>query len=513
MKKYLPLNAATLPVLGKRVDIPRYCRAELTAGVVHLGVGNFHRAHQAMYFDRLAELGVKDWGVTGIGLRSRAVRDALAPQDNLFLVVSRDSGAPQARVVGSLLDCLYAPDQPSLALAALSSPRTRLVTLTITGNGYPHDGGGSQLEPREQHDLEHPGSPTTTFGYLAEALDKRRLSGAGGMTVLSCDNLPDSGATTKAATLAYARRRGPELVRWIEDQVRFPNAMVDRITPATTREERRFVRDRFHVADRWPVVTESFSQWVVEDSFTDRRPPLDEVGVQFVSDVSPYKLVKTRLLNGGHCALGYLGVLSGYASSSEAMQDHLIRSVLERLLRDEVAPLLSCLPSIELPEYCGTILERFSNPHIADPLARLSGRGSTKMPAYLLPSLHEARRRGRPHAVLTLVVAAWMRYLRGSTPDGQSFVIQDAHATHLQELALEGGSNPRPLLSRTDLFGDLGEDSFFVQAVEAVLVRLDRLGMRAALSSCLPRGNRAALLVPNAMNGSRELEGNYLAAS
>lgn len=487
MTSLLPLTAATLPALEARVAVPRYRREKLTSGVVHLGVGNFHRAHQTMYFERLADLGAKRWGVTGVNLRSSAVKDALSAQDNLFLVVSRDGGGARARVVGALLRCLYLPTQPRQALAALSSPRTHLVTLTITGNGYPVDGGGSLLDGDVQCDLEHPERPSTTFGYLVEGLNQRRLAGAGGLTVLSCDNLPDSGAAAMAATVQLARRRDPGLASWIEDKVRFPNAMVDRITPATTPQTRAFVSDQFHVTDRWPVLTESFSQWVVEDRFASRRPPLDEVGVQYVSDVAPYKLVKTRLLNGGHCALGYLGLLSGYLTSSEAMRDRLIECTLRRLLLDEVSPLLPSLPGSNLHDYSETVLERFANPHIADPLSRLSGRGSTKMPAYLLPSLREARQQGRPYAALSLVVAMWLRYLRGTDLDGRPLEVQDSQAAELQELAIRGGSDPRPLLSRTDIFGDLGCDGVLVAALEALLVQLDRDGMTATLSAGLTR--------------------------
>jgi fructuronate reductase/mannitol 2-dehydrogenase len=450
---------------------------------VHLGVGNFHRSHQAVYLDRLASLGAGDWAVTGVGFRSRAMKDALSPQDNLFLVVDRDGSSTQARVVGVLRRYLYAPDESRQVLAALSSPRTRLVTLTVTGNGYPVDAAGCLMDTEVQRDLTDPHRPSSTFGYLVEGLQRRRSAGLGGVTVLSCDNLPDSGATTRAATVALAQRRDPSLARWIEDAVRFPGAMVDRITPATTLQERRLVRECFGVDDRWPVVTEPFTQWVVEDDFVGVRPPLDEVGVQYVSDVTAYKQMKSRLLNGSHCALGYLGALSGYSTSSAAMSDPLIRAALRRLMHEEVLPLLPPLPGIDLRDYCDTLLRRFSNPQITDPLSRLCGRGSTKMPAYLLPSLRQARQEGRPHGVLALAVAMWMRHLRGVDCEGRAIDVQDARAVELRELAVRGGNDPRPLLSRADLFGGLHDDEVLVEELSALLVMLEVEGARACLLS------------------------------
>jgi mannitol-1-phosphate/altronate dehydrogenase len=288
--------------------------------------------------------------------------------------------------------------------------------------------------------------------------------------------------------VALARRRDPSLACWIEDTVRFPSAMVDRITPATTLQQRRLVRECFGVDDRWPVVTEPFSQWVVEDDFVGVRPPLDEVGVQYVGDVTAYKQMKSRLLNGSHCALGYLGALSGYSTSSAATSDPLIRAALRRLMHEEVLPLLPPLPGIDLRDYCDTLLWRFSNPEVTDPLSRLCARGSTKMPAYLLPSLRQARQEGRPHAVLTLAVAMWMRYLRGVDCEGRVIDVQDAQAVELRELAAQGRHDPRPLLSRVDLFGDLHDDEVLVEELEAVLLQLDVEGVRATLSSAVRMG-------------------------
>ena len=482
----VPLNSAALVRLADRVAVPSYERSGLVPGVVHLGVGNFHRAHQLVYFDSLANLGFGCWGVTGVSLRSHSLRDALARQDNLFTVVERDGQRTNARVIGVLRDYLYAPTQSSRVMAALSSPNTRLVTLTITGNGYPVNADGELLiDSQLRQELDDPQHPTTAFGYLVEALTRRRSHGGGGLTVLSCDNLPDSGAATRAAVMALAGRRSPELARWVEQEVSFPNAMVDRITPATTLQERRFLQETFQLDDRCPVMTEPFSQWVVEDAFIGDRPRLDEVGVQFVSDVTPYKLVKTRLLNGSHCALGYLGTFLGYSSTSAAMTDPLLRSAVERLMRYEVAPLLPPLPGTSVGDYQHVLLERFSNPEVADPLSRLCARGSTKMRSYLLPSLHESLRQGDPPPILVLAVAVWMRYLRGTDLGGSPVEVQDPLAAELAELAARGQHDPRPLLSRTDIFGDLGRHPGVVAALEATLKQLDEEGAAATITARL----------------------------
>jgi mannitol 2-dehydrogenase len=483
-----PLTNATLAALGNRVSRPEYNRSALVPAVVHLGVGGFHRAHQAVYLDDLARQGDPAWGEVGVGLHSTAMRDALAPQDWMFTVVERGGDGDTARIVGSMIDYRYAPDDPDAVVAMMADAQTRVITLTITGGGYPigEDGRFLADDPAVRPDLVRPGRPVTAFGYLVAALDRRRAAGRPGCTVLSCDNLPRNGRAARTATLGLARAWDAALADWIDEHVSFPSSMVDRITPATDLPARRLVTEKFGVADRWPVITEPFRQWVIEDDFANGRPPLDRVGAQFVDDVTPYQLMKTRLLNAGHSALGYLGFLAGeYETTSQAMANPVIADYLAALMRQEIAGLLPDVPGVDLAAYQRTLLERFANPRISDQLSRLCGRGSTKMPAYLLPSLTEARRRGRPTALLTLAVAGWCRYLQGVDRKGARIDIRDARIHVLQPLAAGAAGDPRPLLGQRSIFGMLGDDPDFVRALEWAIRDIDEYGPAAAIADHL----------------------------
>ncbi len=484
------LNEATLAEVAQwgAVTLPPYDRSGLEPCAVHIGVGGFHRAHQAVYFDDLAVAGETHCGLIGVGLRRWQMGDVLGAQDGLFTVVERGPDGDSARIIGSVLDYHFAPEDPSAVLGALTDPRIRIVTLTVTGDGYFLDADGNFAATHDdvQHDLARPDAPVSTVGFLVEALDRRRHAGTGPFTVLSCDNLPDSGRAARQAVLGFAALRDPELAAWIEREVTFPSSMVDRITPETSVETRDEVEEAFGVPDRWPVVTEPFRQWIVEDDFCAGRPPLELAGVQFVSDVKPYKLIKARVLNGGHSALGYFGILSGYRTTDEAMADLRLRTTLDRMLADEVLPLLPDVPGMDLQSYRRTTLTRFANPAIGDALARLCRRGSTKMPSYLLPSLHEARAQGRPHRLLVLALAAWMRYLRGTDLAGQPIEVEDPRADELCALAQEGGDDPRPLLQCRDIFGDLADDERFVATLSEALRTLSGSGFAAAAT--LPAG-------------------------
>ncbi|MCU1595949.1 MAG: mannitol dehydrogenase [Frankiales bacterium] len=467
------------------VEVPAYDRSKLVPAVVHFGVGGFHRAHQALYFDELAELGETGWGVVGVGLRRPEMGQVLRAQDGLFTVVERSPDGDRARVVGCLLDYHYAPDDPGAVLDVLADPRTRLVTLTITGGGY-FMGEDEEFDADDegvQHDLVRPHLPRTMVGFLVEALRRRRDDGTGPFTVLSCDNLPDSGAAARKAVAGFAALSDPLLAEWILENVTFPSSMVDRITPETTAATRHEVEQTYGVPDRWPVVTEPFRQWVVEDDFCAGRPPLDKVGVQFVDDVGPYKLVKSRILNAGHSALGYLGLLCGYERSDEAMADPAIRLAVADMLYGEVLPLLPAVEGIELDRYVHDTLSRFSNPAIGDRLARLARRGTVKMPSYLLPSLHEARRQGLPHDLLLLAVAAWVRYLRGTDLAGRPLAVDDPKLEMLQALLGDGQDLPR-LLRMRSVFGDLSSDERAVHRLTELLEMLEETGLEGALLSC-----------------------------
>jgi fructuronate reductase/mannitol 2-dehydrogenase len=477
----------SLPALVGRLAVPTYDRRSLRRAIVHLGVGGFHRAHQAVYLDELAERRITtDWGERGVGLLpgDRRMAEALLPQDCLYTVVERAADLDTARVVGSLLDYALAPADPARVLDLLSDSDTRIVSLTITEGGYLVDDtkGVFQADhPDVQHDLSNAGQPPrTVFGYLCAALARRRDAGMPPFTVLSCDNLPGNGTVARTAVVSFAGLRDAALARWMEANVAFPNGMVDRITPQTTDADRRMVEDTFRVRDAWPVVTEPFRQWVIEDAFCNGRPPLEEVGVQIVSDVHPYETMKLRLLNASHQALAYLGFLAGYRTVHETVADQDFRAFIARLMDDEVTPLLPPVPGIDLAQYKRTLLGRFANPKIGDTLARLATDGSDRMPKFVLPSLTEALSQGRSHRRLTLVVAGFVRYLRGLDERGQPIEIHDRRADELTRLARQGGADPRPVLSVQRVFGDLGQDDGWVAELSEALRALDALGAKSA---------------------------------
>ncbi len=480
------LTNATLARLPAQVAVPTYDRRRLRPSIVHIGVGGFHRAHQALYLDELAQRGVTfEWGERGVGLLAgdRRMAEALTPQDCLYALVERSATEDTARVVGSLGAYLFAPADPPAVLALLADPTTRVVSLTITEGGYLVDDRTGVFDAndravRADTDL---GAPRTVFGYLCGALARRRAAGIAPFTVLSCDNLPGNGHVARTAVVSFASLHDEALAAWIDSSVAFPNAMVDRITPQTTDDDRGLVAETFGIADAWPVMTEPFKQWVIEDAFTLGRPPVEEVGAQIVPDVHPYETMKLRLLNGSHQAMAYLGYLAGYRYAHEAMADADLSRLVERLMDDEVTPLLPPVPGIDLADYKRTLMERFRNPKIRDTLARLAVAGSDRMPKFLLPSLVEALAQGMPHRWLTLATAGWLRYLRGVDEQGNEIVLQDDRADELRRRAVEGGGDPRPLLAATRVFGDLGQNEAWVEELTVALAELDRLGVRAVL--------------------------------
>jgi fructuronate reductase/mannitol 2-dehydrogenase len=476
-----PLSAATLWHHAARVDVPRYDRDALRPGVVHISVGSFHRAHQAVYFDDLARAGDRDWGLTGVSVRRPVVQEALAAQDGLYTVLTRGTDGATARVVGALRRCLHSPRDGDAVMRALTHPRTRLVTLTITADGYKLAAGGDGLrtgDPELQADRADPRRPTSALGHLVEALARRRRAGLAPFTVLSCDNIPRNGALTRTAVVAAARLRDPDLAAWIEATGAFPSSMVDRITPRASVADHRVLQRDFGVADRCPVVTEPFCQWVVEDAFSCGRPPLDAVGVQFVGDVAPYALWKTRLLNAAHCAIGHLGGLAGHTTTAGAMADPVLRSHVEALF-DEVTPLLPPLPGAAAGTYARAVIDRLRNPAIGDRLSRLRRNGSDKVPAHVLSSLHEARAAGRPHDALLLAAAAWLATLQGEDDRGEPLGLDDPRGDELRMRAWRAGADPRPFTTDRTLFGPLAGDPHLADDLAATMAALRRHGARA----------------------------------
>jgi fructuronate reductase/mannitol 2-dehydrogenase len=475
------LTSDTIDQLPAPVLVPTYDRAELTPAVVHIGVGGFHRAHQAVYFDDLASQGIStEWGITGVGLRSPQMGEVLDEQDNLYTLVVRKPEGDDVRVIGSVIRYLYAPDDPEAVLRTLADERTRLVTLTITGSAYP-SGPVDPADEQVRADVETPGTPGTAFGFIVEGLDRRRRAGLPPFTVLSCDNMQHNGGAAHDAVVSTAQLRDPALAEWIEGNVTFPSSMVDRITPETSPERRDEIAERHGIGDRWPVVTEPFSQWVVEDDFCNGRPPLDQVGVDLVADVRPFEVMKTRMLNGAHSALGHLAVLAGFETTDQAMADPVVRGYVEGFLA-EVADGLLSVPGVDLDDYAATLVRRFANPQISDQVSRLCRRSTTKVPSYVFPSLHLALDHDRPRTHLVLAVAAWFRYLRGEDYAGADLQVQDAHADRLREIARQAGKDPRPLLAQTDIFGSMSGNERLAVELEAALEALEAGPLEAVVA-------------------------------
>ena len=454
------LGNATLTRLRPGVSVPAYDRGQLQQHTVHMGVGGFHRAHQAVYLDDLLALnGTERWGECGIGvLRSDdRMRDALLRQDFLYTVVERSGSGQIARVIGSLVDYIYAPDSREAAIEKMAAAGTRIVSLTITEGGYFIDEGSGEFlasHPDIQHDLHHSTVPITSIGLIAAALKRRRDRGLPPFTVMSCDNLQANGHVVKKVLLAFTGINDRALQLWIDKNVAFPNSMVDRITPATTSADIASLSEKFGLHDAWPVVTEPFRQWVIEDTFCNGRPRWEMVGAELITDVAPYESMKMRLLNGSHLAMAYLGALNGFTYVHEIMGDPLFHSFISSFM-EEVTPVVPKIAGVSVTDYKSSLMERFSNPTINDQVTRICSEGSAKIPKWLLPSIAELLEQRSPTNLLSLVVASWILYLgRGSDVDGKPLDIIEARRVQLIAIAKSAGTDPRPMLAVTSIFGE-----------------------------------------------------------
>jgi len=484
----MPLNQAALASLPESVARPTYDRSRVTPGIVHFGVGGFHRAHQAMYVDSLMDQGTAlDWGIIGVGTmpQDSRMRDALVPQDGLYtLVLKHPDGTLEPRVIGSVVGYHLASDDPEKVLGVLTAPSTRIVSLTITEGGYlfhPSTGELDSSAPSLQPDLVEGAVPSTPFGYIVEALRRRREAGTAAFTVMSCDNIPGNGDVARRMISTFARLKDDGLGAWIGAEVAFPNCMVDRITPVTTSDDIDSLRERFEVEDRWPVVCEPFTQWVLEDHFTAGRPPFEEVGVQLVPDVEPYELMKLRLLNASHQALCYLGYLAGYRYAHEVCQDPLFVDFLLAYMGREATPTLPEVPGVDLTAYKHQLVERFANPEVRDTLARLCAESSDRIPKWLVPVIRTNLEHDGEVELSALVVAAWARYAEGLDEQGQPIEVVDQLREQLMAAAGRQGQDPLAFLRDERLFGDLAEQDTFTRAYERFLTSLHAHGARGTL--------------------------------
>lgn len=480
------VSAATLGELAARAAVPAYDRAELSAGILHFGVGNFHRAHQAVYLDALFNLGRdRDWAVIGAGVRPNdaEMREKLMAQDWLTTVVDQEADSSTARVTGAMIDFIR-PGDAAANIEALAQPRIRIVSLTVTEGGYYIDPASQAFDPTHPDitaDAANAEAPKTTFGLIVAGLKRRRDNKIAPFTVMSCDNIPGNGHVTRNAVLGLARLSDPELADWIATNVAFPNSMVDRITPATSERERDLLARDFGIIDRWPVFCESFKQWVLEDEFPAGRPALELVGVQFVQDVGPFELMKIRILNGGHATIAYPAGLLDIHFVHEAMEDKLIRAFLQKIEQDEIIPAVPPVPETNLAGYYRLIEERFSNPKIGDTIARLCFDGSNRQPKFILPTVTDRLRSGGAVEGLALVSALWARYCFGETESGMAIAPNDPQWERLTGLARTARDDPKAWLGMAEVFGDLAQDQRYVAAFTLALDTLWRQGTRQTL--------------------------------
>jgi mannitol 2-dehydrogenase len=494
-----PLSARTLAYWRDRLPTPAYQRDLVTPGVVHIGVGHFHRAHQAMYYDRLMnEGGGLGWGICGVGVMpaDERMRRALDAQDGLYtLVIASSDGRYTPRVIGSIVQYLFAPDDPEAVIEKMAADQTRIVSLTITEGGYnisDATGEFDETNPDVLGDLRPHAVPRTTFGLITEALRRRRQRGLAPFTILSCDNLQGNGDLCRRVFTTFASLRDSQLGQWVDREVSFPNSMVDRITPATTDTDRAEIRQRFGIDDQWPVICEPFAQWVIEDAFPAGRPLYERAGAQLVRNVAPYELMKLRLLNGSHQAICYFAYLCGYRLVHHAAQDPLLRALLLGYMDEEAIPTLDSVPGVDLQGYKYTLIERFCNPHIRDTIARLCAQSSDRIPKWLLPVIREQLASGGEIKRSAAVVASWARYAEGVDEQGQPIEVVDRMAGKLTQLARRQHEQWDAFISNRELFGDLADDERFAAAYRSALASLHQRGALATVESLVAGGNDLA---------------------
>ncbi|KSV71759.1 mannitol dehydrogenase family protein [Ensifer adhaerens] len=480
------LSIAALDTIKAKAGVPAYDRSQLTAGIVHFGVGNFHRAHQAVYLDDLFNAGHdRDWAIIGAGVlpSDATMRAKLAAQDFLTTVVEQDNNRTGAHVTGAMIDYLEPGDVAGI-VARLADPSIRIVSLTITEGGYfidPASGVFNPTHPDIVADAQNPAAPKTVFGLIVAGLKARRGKNVPPFTVMSCDNIPGNGEVTHAAVSGLARLHDPAFADWIDANVAFPNGMVDRITPATGAREIGIVADDYGIEDAWPVFCEEFKQWVLEDHFPLGRPALEKVGVQFVPDVAPYEHMKIRILNGGHAAIAYPAALLDIHFVHEAMEEPLIRAFLAKLEHDEIIPVIPPVPNTDLGDYYKLIETRFSNPKIGDTIPRLAQDGSNRQPKFILPSTADRLARGEDVVGLSLVSALWCRYFAGTSDSGKTIAFNDQSADRLNKAALAAKDDPMAFLALGDIFGDVARSDLFRRRFADALKTLWEKGTRATL--------------------------------
>jgi fructuronate reductase len=484
------LSNQTLADLSSAIERPSYDRGQLHSGIVHLGIGAFHRAHEAVMTDAVLASGDERWGIKGASLRSPNTRDALHQQDWLYTAATCDGDGERLQVIGALTEVLVAAESPSALLAAMSDPGVKIVSLSVTEKGYCFDAATGDLalsNPDVQHDITHMDKPRTVVGFLAAALRKRRQNGTPPFTILSCDNLHANGQTLKRLLSQFTEQQDPELARFIAGDVACPSTMVDRIVPATTGDDRARIAATLGVADAWPVIMEPFCQWVIEDNFPLGRPDWAIAGAELVRDVMPYEAMKLRLLNASHSAIAYLGAVAGYETVADAMADPAIARFVSEMMDDEITPTLRLPAGADVAAYKRALLIRFSNSALRHRTQQIAMDGSQKLPPRILGTIRDRIAAGAPYPRLATVVAAWMRYVEGHDANGQSYDIRDPLSPTLAECVVRSNGDPAQLatklLSVGAIFGpDLAANLEFRDLVVKQLAHLFKSGIRSAIA-------------------------------
>jgi len=476
----IQLNQSNLAPIAQRIDCPKYDRQQVKTGIVHVGVGGFHRSHQAYYIQQLLEkYDAYDWGICGVGLREvdRNIYEVFKKQDCLYtLVVKHLDGKVENEVIGALTDFLLGVDTPDLVIDKMAHSDTKIVSLTITEGGYnfnPSTGEFNFENPDILHELHHPNEPKTVFGFITAALRKRRGQELPPFTVLSCDNIQHNGDVARNMFLAFAKKQDPELADWMEKKVYFPNTMVDRITPLTTISDIDHLKNTYGIIDEWPVISEPFIQWVVEDKFCNGRPELEKVGVKFVPDVTPYEKMKIRLLNAGHSVLGIPGAIDNKPTINACMRDTVFAMFMRQFMDKEATPVLDKVEGIDLEKYKDSIEQRFANPNIKDSVSRICSESSAKLPKFLIPTLQENLAKGGSIEYATLVLATWCYYSDKSVnKNHEPLEIIDIMKTELHQAAKETQKDSLAFLRFKEIFDNLVDNERFTKLYSEMIQKI-----------------------------------------
>lgn len=486
MDELTKLSNASLDAMPVGVRVPAYDRSKLTPGIVHIGLGNFHRAHQAWYLHRLMDAGeAHDWAIIGAGVRAgdAAQRDRLLAQDCLTTLIELRPDSTSAEVCGSMIDFLPVEPDNAALVAQMADPSTRIVALTVTEGGYytdPVTGGFAEDHKDIQADAANPDAPATAFGAMIKALRIRRDAGTGAFTGLSCDNLQGNGAILRQTVVGLARLSDPDLADWIDTNASFPNAMVDCIVPATGPAELEMAR-AFGIEDAAPVTHENFRQWVTEDEFCAGRPPWEEAGVTLTDDVHAFEAMKLRLLNAGHQIIATPGELLSIETIAGNMAHPLIRETFRKIETEEIAPHVATVPGMPALDYVALITDRFANPEIRDTVRRVAFDGSSRHQGFLHPILRDALNAGTGISGLALIEALWARMCYGTREDGSEIAANDPHWDDLKKAAIAAKDDPSAWLGQTRIYGDLGQNSAFAAAFADWLSQVWSDGTEAVL--------------------------------